>query len=75
MGVYLRAKFDVFSIILTSFRQRVILAPPPTSKRTPKKPTQIRVKKRLQHWRFPVKFSELLRTTSFYRIPLMAASN
>ena len=43
MGVYLRAKFEVSSIILTSFRQGVILLPP-TSKRTPKKPTQIRVK-------------------------------
>ena len=42
MDVYLRAKFEVSSIILTSFRQGVIL--PPTSKRTPKKPTQIRVK-------------------------------
>ena len=40
--VYLRAKFEVSSIILMSFRQRVIL-PLPTSKRTPKKPTQIRV--------------------------------
>ena len=46
MGVYLRAKFEVSSIILTSFRQGVILSPlPPTSKRTPKKPTQISVNK------------------------------
>ena len=53
MRVYLRTKFQVFSIILTSFRLgrgeggRVILPPPNTSKRTkrtPKKPTQIRVK-------------------------------
>ena len=29
MGVYLRAKFEVSSMILTSFRQRVILPPPP----------------------------------------------
>ena len=29
MRVYLRAKFEVFSIILTSFRLRVILPPPP----------------------------------------------
>ena len=40
MGVHLRAKFEVSSIILTGFRQGVV---PPTSKRTPKKPTQIRV--------------------------------
>ena len=43
MGVYLRAKFEASSIILTSFRWGVIL-PPPNSKWTPKKPTQIRVK-------------------------------
>ena len=44
MCVYLRTIFQVPSIILTSFRQRVILPSPPTSKRTPKEPTQIRVK-------------------------------
>ena len=52
MRVYLRTTFQVSSIILTSFRlggggERVILPPPNTSKRTkrtPKKPTQIRVK-------------------------------
>ena len=42
---YLRTKFQVSSISLTSFRQGVILPlPPTTSKRTPKKPTQIRAK-------------------------------
>ena len=42
--VYLRTKFQVSSIILTSFRQGVILAPPKhTPKRTPKKSTLIRV--------------------------------
>ena len=51
MRVYLRTKFQVSSIILTSFRLggggRVILPPPNTSKRTkrtPKRPTQVRVK-------------------------------
>ena len=44
MGVYLRAKCEVSSIILTSFRQGVTSHHPPTSKQTPKKPTQIRVK-------------------------------
>ena len=45
MGVYLYVKFEASSIIVTSFRQRVILPPPlPNSKRNPKKPTQIRVK-------------------------------
>ena len=47
MGVYLRATFEVSSIILTSFRlgRGMILPPSPTpSKRTPKKPTQNRVK-------------------------------
>ena len=40
MGVYLRAKFEVSSIILTEFYP----PPPPTLKWTPKNPTQIRVK-------------------------------
>ena len=44
--MYLRTKFQVSSIIQTSFRQRVILSHPPhpTAKGTPKKPIQIRVK-------------------------------
>ena len=42
MFVNLRNKFQVSSIILTSFRQGVILLPP-TSKRARKKPTQIKV--------------------------------
>ena len=50
MAVYLRVKFEVSSVILTSFKQGRVggwgnFTPPPTSKRTPKKPTQIRVKK------------------------------
>ena len=52
MILYLRAKFEVPSIILPSFRQGVILLP--TSKRTPKKPAQIRVK----HQNRSVKFLE-----------------
>ena len=43
MSVYLRAKFQLSSITLMCFRQRVILLFP-TSKRTPKKSTHIRVK-------------------------------
>ena len=39
------AKFQVSSIILTSFRQWVVF--PSTSKQTPKKPTQIKVKARM----------------------------
>ena len=38
----LSTKFQVSSIILTSFRQGVILSSP-TSKRTPKKPTQFQI--------------------------------
>ena len=47
MGVYLRAKFEVSSIILTSFRQggKGNSPPPQHLKTTPKKATQIRVKK------------------------------
>ena len=45
MCVYLRAKFEVSSISLTSFRQRGgggnFSPSSPNSKRTPKKPTQI----------------------------------
>ena len=39
--VYLRTKFQVFNIVLKSFRQEVILPTPhsPTAKWTPKKPT------------------------------------
>ena len=58
MRVYLRTKFQGSSIILTSFRQgegggrrEILPAPPPApsntskhTKRTPKTPTQIRVK-------------------------------
>ena len=46
MHVYLRANFQGSSIILTSFRQVVILPPVSpilTSKQTPKRPTQVRV--------------------------------
>ena len=46
MCVYLCTKFQVFRVILTSFRQRVILLP--TSKWTPKKTIQIRVKVRIK---------------------------
>ena len=47
MGVYVRAKFEVSSIVLTSFRQWGEIYPPPpsTSKQTPKKPIHIKVKK------------------------------
>ena len=48
MRVYLRAKFEVSNIILTSFIQGggnfTPSPPPPYLKRTPKKPTQISVK-------------------------------
>ena len=51
MGVYLRAEFEVSSIILQVLDRLEgggggpkFDRPPPTSKRTPKKPTHIRVK-------------------------------
>ena len=43
MCVYVRTKFQVSSIILTSFRREVILPTPLPTKRTPKNPTQIKV--------------------------------
>ena len=39
INVYLLAKFEVSGILLTRFSQEL----PPTSKRTPKKSTQIRI--------------------------------
>ena len=46
MNVYLRVKFQVSSVTLTSFRQEGVILPPlsPTSKQNPKKLTRIRVK-------------------------------
>ena len=45
MCVYVLIKFKVFSTVLTSFRHSNFPLPPlPTSKQTPKKPNQIRVK-------------------------------
>ena len=46
MGLYLRDKFQVSSMIETSFRQVGGGYPTPTSKQTPKNPAQINVKKR-----------------------------
>ena len=63
MGVYLRAKFDVSSIILTSFRQGGNFSPPP-SKRTPKKATQIRVNANLQNLFRDVVYYKILRCTT-----------
>ena len=45
MGMYLRTKFLVSSMILTRFRQGGKFTPTPhTSKQTPKESTQIRIK-------------------------------
>ena len=41
MGVYLRAKFEVSSIILTSFRQGVILPSPPPQNEPLKSPPRL----------------------------------
>ena len=44
MGLHLRTKFQVSSIILTGFRQEMgVILPSLTSKQTPKEPTEIRV--------------------------------
>ena len=50
LRVYLRTKFQVSSIILTSFRRVMgmgVILPPTTPKQTPKKFTQTRVKGKL----------------------------
>ena len=52
MRVHLRTKFQVYKVILMSFRHGVIL--PPTSKRTPKTPIQIRVKIFLKRLSFAI---------------------
>ena len=41
MGVYLRGKYEVSGIILTGFRQGVILTPPPPQNEPPKTPTRV----------------------------------
>ena len=52
MGVYVRAKFEVSSVILTSFRQRGILPPRPPHQDEPlKSPPILRLKgKGLRHY-------------------------
>ena len=45
MCVYLRTKFQVSRVIQTSFRERINFSPIP--KQTPKKPTLIRVKTKI----------------------------
>ena len=46
MGVYLHAKFEVCSIILTGFRQGVILSPPPSPQNKPlKRPPRLGLRK------------------------------
>ena len=52
MHVHLRTKFQVYNVILMSFRHGVIL--PPTSKRTPKTPIQIKVKIFLKRLSFAI---------------------
>ena len=44
MGLYLRAKFHVSSIILTKFRQGVILPPPPPQNEPLKNPPKLGLK-------------------------------
>ena len=54
MGVYLRAKFEVSSIILTSFRQGGVILPPTPPQNEPlKSPPRlglIRLNKDLYRW-------------------------
>ena len=64
MGLYLRAKFQVFSIILTSFRKEQGL----------NKPTQIRVKHHVllfMIWDFGLEFSMFLAFNLFMNLFLL----
>ena len=50
MGVYLRAKFEVSSIILAGFRQGVILPPPPPQNEPLKSPPRLGLRNKKKKW-------------------------
>ena len=62
IGVYLRAKFQVSSIILTSFRQGVILPPPPQNEPL-KSPSRVGGLKLIKSSALTAKFTVLLLTS------------
>ena len=47
MCVYLPTKFQVSSVILKRFKQGGALPPPPTAKRTPKKPPKVELRRKI----------------------------
>ena len=57
MFVHLDTTFQVSSIILTSFRRDNFTSP--IAKRTPKKPTQVRIEKETLAQVFPANFEKL----------------
>ena len=50
MGVYLRVKFEVSSIILTGFRQGVISPPPPRLPQNEPLKSPIRLRLKVVEW-------------------------
>ena len=58
MGVYLRAKFEVSSIILTGFRQGVILPPTPPQNEPLKSPPRLRLTLKNSHLCKPLNLSK-----------------
>ena len=48
MGVYLRAKFEVCSLILTCFRQGGNFTPPPPQNETRKSPPRLKLRRPLR---------------------------
>ena len=65
IGVYLRAKFQFSSIILTSFRQGVILPPPPPQNEPLKSPSRVGGLKLIKSSALTAKFTVLLLTSPF----------
>ena len=50
MGVYLRAKFEVYSVILTGFKQGVVLPPSPPQDKPLKSPPGLGLMHNVPKW-------------------------
>ena len=78
MGVYLHAKCEVSSMILTSFREGGVVLPasppPPPQKETPKKPTQIRVNRKVVTVKSACKWNNFSKGFAFSRLAVVILS-